>query len=64
MDQCEKFFETELCRIFLLGDERDKSDMDPSGVVAGGARGPWPLLNRGANGDKGAPKLFPYNIFG
>ena len=28
-------------------------------MVAGG---PWPPLNRGANGDKGAPKLFACNL--
>ena len=37
-----------------------------SGVVAGGGggRGGHGPLNRGANGDKGAPKLFACNIFG
>ena len=35
-----------------------------SGMVVGGARGPLRPLNRGANGDKGAPKLFACNIFG
>ena len=38
--------------------------LDSSGVVAGGPGRPCPPLNRGANGDKGAPKLFSCNIFG
>ena len=42
----------------------DVSLSTSSGVVAGGARGAMAPLNRGANGDKGAQKLFACNIFG
>ena len=42
-----------------------RMDYDPCQWLGGrGARGPCPPLNRGANGDKGAQKLFACNIFG